>query len=130
MDEEEYDFGGSIYEGAAGYDGFGEEPDPGPAPTDPPQGPPTQPDVPMGPPTQPMPPIQQPPPPEQPAPGVPWDMVSTVLSWAGGAALGYYGADRDEDRLKMAMVGAAATGVGGVFGALALGVYLSRQKGR
>jgi hypothetical protein len=30
----------------------------------------------------------------------------------------------------MAMVGAAATGVGGVFGALALGVYLSRQKGR
>jgi hypothetical protein len=47
-----------------------------------------------------------------------------------GAALGYYGAERDEDRLKMAMVGAAATGVGGVFGALGLGVYLSRQKGR
>ena len=130
MDEEEYDFGGSIYEGAAGYDGFGEEPDPGPAPTDPPQGPPTQPDVPMGPPTQPMPPMTQPPPPVQPGLGAPWDMVSTVLSWAGGAALGYYGADRDEDRLKMAMVGAAATGVGGVFGALALGVYLSRQKGR
>lgn len=128
MDEEEYDFGGSIYEGAAGFEGFGDETAPGPAPTDPPMGPPTQPDVPMGPPTQPMPPMQ--PPPAQAGPGVPWDMVSTVLSWAGGAALGYYGAERDEDRLKMAMVGAAATGIGGPFGALGMGIYLSRQKGR
>lgn len=122
MDENE-DYGGSIFEGAAGYGGFGDEqedvapenpaPQPQPAP----------------------PPVQQPPVPVQPPVSQTdrtdafMDTVSTLLGVAGGAALGYYAAPRSDERAKWAGMGAAA-GYFGVFGILAFGWWASREKGR
>ena len=137
MDEDQDFYGESIFEGAAGYsgvEGFGDDAvDQGAAPA-PAPAPPVQP--PPGPPPG---PTAQPPVASQPT--SPWmpsmsqgtsplvDMMSTLGRLAGGAAIGYYASDTEEDRVKYAAIGAAAS-YAGIIPLLAFGIYMSRKKGR
>lgn len=133
MDEEYESYGESIFEGAAGYsgvDGFNGAmgDDQAPAAAAPPPDPQTPP---AGPP--PAQPVQTPPPVQPPAP---WgqespmvDMMSTVLRLAGGAAIGYYASDNDEDRPKYAAMGAVAAKLGTI--PLAVFAYwMAEKRGR
>jgi len=136
MDEEQDIYGESIFEGAAGYsgvEGFGEDTSPVPPPEPPPMPPPAPPvQPPLGPPPGTVTPAQPP-------PAMPWsvdqatsplvDIMSTLGRVAGGAAIGYYGSDTEEDRMKNAAIGAAAS-YAGIIPLLGFCYYMAKKKGR
>ncbi len=135
MDEvEDYNSPG-IFEGAAGFDGFGEDvpgvPDTVSAPPAPPIEPVTHPPpAPTGAgQPQPMPPMPQPAPPVE-APSKGYFDWWTAVDVASGAAVGYVSAKDPKDRARNVLLCSVAAGL---FGSLGLGVacwWIVRDRGR